>query len=55
MMVKEDNPICASWTDAQPVVMVLDPKPVNKITLTGKTTLSVGNVTILAPMSSPTK
>ena len=36
MVVKDENPICASWTDVQSVHIGIDPKYVQEFTLTGK-------------------
>lgn len=49
MLVEEDNPICAGWTDAQPLTIKLDPKSVAEISLQGKNAASAGKITILSP------
>ncbi len=48
MLVEEDTDLCASWTNMQEVSMVIDPKPVETITLSGKTIHKAGNITILS-------
>lgn len=49
MLVKDNNPDFASWTDAEPLTVVLDPTLVTEITLQGKEIKSEGNITILIP------
>jgi hypothetical protein len=51
MIITQENPICASWTDIAPLIVQLDPKPVSEITLEGKIAKTSGNVTILIPNS----
>ena len=47
MLVQEDTDLCASWTNMQEVNIAIDPKPVEKITLSGNTVYNAGNITVL--------
>jgi len=47
--VKEENPICLSWTDIQEITIVIDPLPVNEISLSGKTIFRSGKIHVLTP------
>lgn len=49
MIVEQENPICKSWYDCQPVYYELNPKKVSKISLVGKVVERNGNITILMP------
>lgn len=49
MIVQQEKPICAGWTDIQSVTIKLDPKPVSHISLGGKILKTSEKVTILGP------
>jgi hypothetical protein len=47
MKVKTDTDICASWVDLEPLTIVIHPKVVEKITLSGKTIYESNKLIIL--------
>lgn len=47
MLVKDENPICASWTDMQEVNLAIDPTPVQAFTLTGEEIYNSKGVRVL--------
>ena len=49
MIVEEENPICARWVNLQEVKIVLNPKFVEKTTLSGKTIYTKNNISVLIP------
>lgn len=47
MQVEEENNLCAGWINMQEVRILIDPQPVQKITLTGKAIYKADNLTVL--------
>jgi hypothetical protein len=47
MHVKSNSSICAGWVDIQPLIVEINPYPVDNITLTGKTIHQSENITVL--------
>jgi len=47
MHVKDDSGICAGWVDIQPLTIAIDPKLVDRITLTGRPVYQSGSIAVL--------
>ena len=48
MLVEEETTLCAGWVNMQEVKIVIDPLPVEKITLSGKTIYKADKITVMA-------